>query len=436
MKRPYTTSNWNEDPSIEHDDKSEGCSRMGDGHGFHIMRNAADCASTKRSKEQQGTITNGNRAWTKRMKKSHRPLFHSETNDSATMSNPQAFLESLDTLQNSNSKKCTVNDNSEPSHCSQNASSNQTMRASSPIMNHLRRAKSGFETCKYTLCQIPPFSRAATVIGYHHPSPSSNFPVLRSSLPDGLSPIQTSEMPELFRNASTSSTPSVAPTALLPHTPSYMSPLEFDSPFMDMMQPLLPAMQATTSPNQQLLTAPICCTPREVSIPGSRSITRTENSAFSQWKLDSRDSYVMTCPSSEASEDSQVAAALLPLQAPATYQQIPLEHLVLTPGMAKAMRSSVAYQTERRILGTIEVTTKPCRCKNTHCLKLYCTCFQAGVLCSDELCLCSQCKNVASENHSTSSRAQAIREILDRRLDAFEERTKRNGGRCSCKKNR
>ncbi len=57
---------------------------------------------------------------------------------------------------------------------------------------------------------------------------------------------------------------------------------------------------------------------------------------------------------------------------------------------------------------------KPCNCKNSRCLKLYCECFAAGSYCAD--CHCKNCHN--NIEHDLERKA-AVEAILGRNPDAF-----------------
>jgi hypothetical protein len=82
-------------------------------------------------------------------------------------------------------------------------------------------------------------------------------------------------------------------------------------------------------------------------------------------------------------------------------------------------------------------TDVACKCKNTKCLKLYCSCFQNGKLCSTALCKCNGCSNTVEHSIAGGSRTKAIFDTLKRRPDAFDKRLrKKTGGGCFCKKTR
>jgi Tesmin/TSO1-like CXC domain, cysteine-rich domain len=81
-------------------------------------------------------------------------------------------------------------------------------------------------------------------------------------------------------------------------------------------------------------------------------------------------------------------------------------------------------------------TLHACRCKNSHCLKLYCGCFQSGTFCDPLICVCRGCENSAAHSVPRGSRTRAIYEILHRRMNAFDPKPKKMGQGCSCKKNR
>eukprot|EP00939_MAST-03C_sp_MAST-3C-sp1_P000009 g9.t1 len=86
----------------------------------------------------------------------------------------------------------------------------------------------------------------------------------------------------------------------------------------------------------------------------------------------------------------------------------------------------------------IPVTTrKPCNCKKSKCLKLYCECFAARIYCFK--CNCLSCEN--NQDHE-DSRAKAIASVLDRNPKAFDAKinnsqngsSKQHSKGCHCKK--
>ncbi len=62
----------------------------------------------------------------------------------------------------------------------------------------------------------------------------------------------------------------------------------------------------------------------------------------------------------------------------------------------------------------------PCKCRKSRCLKLYCECFAARVLCSG--CNCYDCHNTDNIMHA-KERENAILTILDKSSDAFHPKT-------------
>lgn len=62
--------------------------------------------------------------------------------------------------------------------------------------------------------------------------------------------------------------------------------------------------------------------------------------------------------------------------------------------------------------------SRKCSCKKSRCLKLYCECFAAGVLC-DPGCKCSDCSNTAD---NVTARRKAVAYKLSRKPQAFQEK--------------
>lgn len=107
----------------------------------------------------------------------------------------------------------------------------------------------------------------------------------------------------------------------------------------------------------------------------------------------------------------------------------------------KMVHSKLEVRSKRLLSTDVPYTTVGCKCKTSHCLKLYCHCFQSGTLCDKLLCKCSHCSNTMDDSSPSGARTNAIYEILQRRVDAFEPFVKKkntsiNKECCSCKTNR
>jgi Tesmin/TSO1-like CXC domain, cysteine-rich domain len=90
---------------------------------------------------------------------------------------------------------------------------------------------------------------------------------------------------------------------------------------------------------------------------------------------------------------------------------------------------------EYDLFRNVPMSDRPCKCTNTHCLKLYCECFQSGLFCDPRLCRCKLCHNNEENNQPRGDRMIAIKKILARRPDAFGMKPKRRTGiGCACKK--
>ena len=91
-----------------------------------------------------------------------------------------------------------------------------------------------------------------------------------------------------------------------------------------------------------------------------------------------------------------------------------------------AQRYRGAVRTKGVVLG--------CKCSKSKCLKLYCPCFEKGIVCNEH-CSCIDCKNTTEESGPDGARTKAIEEVLSRRPLAFDKREgDTNDVGCICKK--
>lgn len=83
--------------------------------------------------------------------------------------------------------------------------------------------------------------------------------------------------------------------------------------------------------------------------------------------------------------------------------------------------------------GVNGLAVKPCKCKRSRCLKMYCDCFAAQLYCTGQ-CTCQDCYNTDLPWHA-AARKEVIDLILEKNPNAFENKVQVIEHRgCNCKR--
>jgi hypothetical protein len=94
-----------------------------------------------------------------------------------------------------------------------------------------------------------------------------------------------------------------------------------------------------------------------------------------------------------------------------------------SPGRWKAAQGPILDIQLKQYVENPEVI---CNCVKSRCLKLYCDCFQQGVLCNT-FCKCEQCLNIESQSFEGGELFRAKGLYMLRKPDAFGKKKKKTG---------
>eukprot|EP00126_Sphaerothecum_destruens_P008222 Sdes_comp20130_c0_seq4m13216 len=186
-------------------------------------------------------------------------------------------------------------------------------------------------------------------------------------------------------------------------------------------------------PNLPAYSRSQSCAPQDSSSPPNYPSSPTATSA--PYSPASSAHYVKQSAYLEASEDqatlvtashqtnyifsSSKYSSLLPDKTGASIQNDSAYNM--GPGQEKSLETTPFIETLQDSSPTsepIKRARKPCNCKNSRCLKLYCECFASGEYCLDT-CNCRDCNN--NPKHSEIRRS-SIDSILSRNPDAFSSK--------------
>jgi hypothetical protein len=219
-----------------------------------------------------------------------------------------------------------------------------------------------------------------------------------------------------------------------------------------------PQLKLSVSKGQQLISGPIMQTPDSLSVATPRLFTTassgstasmmgfhnfTPNVAVCSHLIAASHPFVSQNDSFRANYSNQAAT-----NAPASYQSDFRKngHSKVDPGknvldLTKGQSNDPTVHNKKRkskkkdLFDNVPFTDRPCKCRSSRCLKLYCECFGNGRLCNSRLCSCTDCSNTEAHKVKHGDREIAIKRILARRPNAFDKRVhKRTGESCGCKK--
>jgi hypothetical protein len=98
-------------------------------------------------------------------------------------------------------------------------------------------------------------------------------------------------------------------------------------------------------------------------------------------------------------------------------------------------RNPYAFRKDKPVPSEGEDVGVVCRCVKSQCLKLYCECFQGGMVCG-KFCMCMNCLNTEEESGVGGRRTSARDSCLERKPHAFSKKEKQVGSGCNCKNSR
>jgi len=178
--------------------------------------------------------------------------------------------------------------------------------------------------------------------------------------------------------------------------------------------PIPPELHLTTSREQQLMTGKFLHTPAP-----QPSLKRSYNPYD-----------LLSTPVPFNVSAKEIPLAGKPLHDIISRSLLPRQFHPVSDTMGEARSEA-----NRDLLRNPRKTEKPCKCRTSRCLRLYCNCFRYGLLCDERLCNCKDCHNNEAHNYPRGERNIAIKKIVGRRPDAFTNPIqRRNRMRCSCKK--